>query len=41
MYYRRVLRLLRSEDNQGLIRLTESEKSDEKLRELLAILLAE
>lgn len=41
MYYRRVLRLLRSEDNQGLIRLTESEKSDEKLRELLATLLAE
>lgn len=38
-YYRRVLNLLTAEDNQGLIRLTESREHDEKLRDLLAVLL--
>jgi hypothetical protein len=40
-YYRHVLGMLRSEDNQGFIRLTKTPESDEKLRELLATLLAE
>lgn len=39
-YYRRVLKMLISEDNQGLIRLTESREQDEELRDLLSILLA-
>jgi hypothetical protein len=40
-YYRQVLAMLLAEDNQGFIRLTKTPESDEKLRELLAILLAE
>ncbi|MBD3674309.1 MAG: hypothetical protein HUJ26_12360 [Planctomycetaceae bacterium] len=39
-YYRRVLKMLISEDNQGLIRLTDSREQDQKLRDLLSILLA-
>lgn len=38
-YYRRVLNMLTAEDNQGLVRLTESRKHDERLRDLLAVLL--
>lgn len=40
-YYRRVLQMLVSEDNQGLIRLTETREGDEKLRDLLSVLLAD
>jgi len=39
--YRQVLGMLVSEDNQGLIRLTETRARDEKLRELLSVLLAQ
>lgn len=39
-YYRRVFQMLVSEDNQGLIRLTETREGDEKLRDLLSVLLA-
>lgn len=38
--YRAVLKLLQAEDNQGLIRLTDSREHDEELRQLLATLLA-
>ncbi len=40
MYYRRVLKMLTAEDNQGLIRLTETPEHDRELRELLSTLLA-
>jgi hypothetical protein len=40
-YYRRVLQMLVSEDNQGLIRLTDTREGDEKLRDLLSVLLAD
>lgn len=40
-YYRQVLKMLISEDNQGLIRLTDSRENDEKLRDLLSILLSD
>lgn len=40
-YYRQVLRMLVSEDNQGLIRLTENRERDRELRDLLSVLLAE
>lgn len=38
-FYRRVLSMLTAEDRQGLIRLTKSREGDEKLRDLLSILL--
>jgi len=40
-YYRRVLRMLDSEDNQGLIRLTENRDRDKELRDLLSVLLSD
>lgn len=40
-YYRKVLKMLVSEDNQGLIRLTENRERDRELRDLLSVLLAE
>lgn len=39
-YYRTVLKMLQSEDNQGLIRLTDTREQDEQLRQLLATLLS-
>lgn len=40
-YYREVLSMLISEDNQGLFRLTENRERDRELRDLLSVLLAE
>lgn len=41
IYYRKVLNMLISEDNQGLIRLTENRDRDKELRDLLSVLLAQ